>query len=99
MGCANEKERLENRIIEMNIDKIEIQMEKYQKMQLLGKDANDVNTFLVKGESKPNDTLNEKNVTRKKRAMSMKATKKANSRKSKSSKTVRIQNNTNNNKK
>ena len=40
MGCASSKEKLENEIMELNIEKIEIQMEKYNQMQLLGKNKN-----------------------------------------------------------
>ena len=36
MGCDDPLEKLENKIMEMNIDKIEIQMEKYKQLKLLG---------------------------------------------------------------
>ena len=36
MGCGNPQEKLENEIMEMNINKIEIQMERYKQMKLLG---------------------------------------------------------------
>ena len=35
MGCGDAQEKLENKIMEMNIDKIEIQMERYKQMKLL----------------------------------------------------------------
>ena len=40
MGCASSKEKLENEIMELNIEKIEIQMEKYNQMKLLGQNKN-----------------------------------------------------------
>lgn len=36
MGCGNPQEKLENEIMEMNINKIEIQTERYKQMKLLG---------------------------------------------------------------
>jgi hypothetical protein len=36
MGCGDAQEKLENKIMEMNIDKIELQMERYKQMKLLG---------------------------------------------------------------
>ena len=33
MGCSDPQEKLENEIIKMNIEKIEIQMEKYKQMK------------------------------------------------------------------
>ena len=40
MGCDDPREKLENKIMEMNIDKIEIQMEKYNQLKLLGQEPN-----------------------------------------------------------
>ena len=38
----NLQEKLENEIIKMNIEKIEIQMEKYKQLKLLGKNSKDI---------------------------------------------------------
>ena len=38
MGCGDPQEKLENKIMEMNIEKIELQMERYKQMKLLGQD-------------------------------------------------------------
>ena len=40
MGCSNPQEKLEEEIMDLNINKIELQMEKYKQMQLLGKNIN-----------------------------------------------------------
>ena len=40
MGCDDPREKLENKIMEMNIYKIEIQMEKYKQLKLLGQEPN-----------------------------------------------------------
>ena len=42
MGCSDPQEKLENEIIKMNIEKIEIQMEKYKQMKLLGENSKDI---------------------------------------------------------
>ena len=42
MGCSDPQEKLENEIMKMNIEKIEIQMEKYKQMKLLGENSKDI---------------------------------------------------------
>ena len=40
MGCSSPKEQLEDKIMDLNIDKIEVQMERYNQMKLLGQNKN-----------------------------------------------------------
>ena len=106
MGCGNAQEKLENQIMEMNIDKIEIQMERYRQMQLLGKDSTTMNkTKNLKRNTVNNNNINmtnknNANIKRKtavfqasKQNLAMKTGK---GRRSKCLKTVRVNNNINN---
>lgn len=98
MGCGDPQEKLENKIMEMNIDKIEIQMERYKQMKLL-EDMNIINE-----KEKPNnnadkvDNNNEirnNHVNSKRKTMITKTSKTGKGRKSKSVKSLRIQKNIN----
>ena len=82
MGCSSPKEKLEEEIINMNINKIEIQMEKYKQMKLLGKDV----TSSEKPENKKIVTTNNNNKSNRK-PMALKTGKGA---RSKSMKSIRI---------
>lgn len=98
MGCGDPQEKLENKIMEMNIDKIEIQMERYKQMKLL----EDMN--IINAKEKPNnnadkvDNNNEirnNHVNSKRNTMIAKTSKTGKGRKSKSVKSLRIQKNIN----
>ena len=67
MGCGDAQEKLENKIMEMNIDKIEIQMERYKQMKLLGEDATTNKTKDMQNNTVNNIDIisNNKNVKRK----------------------------------
>ena len=98
MGCGDPQEKLENKIMEMNIDKIEIQMERYKQTKLL----EDMN--IINAKEKPNnnadkvDNNNEirnNHVNSKRKTMITKTSKTGKGRKSKSVKSLRIQKNIN----
>ena len=59
MGCGNPQEKLENEIMEMNINKIEIQMERYKQMKLLGekKIPNNENNTKLNNHNNKNDII------------------------------------------
>ena len=47
MGCSDPQEKLENEIMKMNMDKIEIQMERYKQMKLLEEKSNNLNAKII----------------------------------------------------
>ena len=61
MGCSSAQEKLEEEIINMNINKIEIQMKKYQQMKLLGKDINSLESNQNKNINSTNSIKNNAN--------------------------------------
>ena len=65
MGCGNPQEKLENEIMEMNINKIEIQMERYKQMKLLGekKIPNHENNPNLQNHNNKNDIIINKTNT------------------------------------
>ena len=54
MGCSDPQEKLENEIMKMNMDKIEIQMERYRQMKILEEKSNNLNSKI-----NPNNTNND----------------------------------------
>lgn len=104
MGCGDAQEKLENKIMEMNIDKIEIQMERYKQMKLLGEDATTNKTKYIQSNTVNNNDINSNNnLNIKRKTIGPKTTKTSTplktgkGRRSKSVKTVRIGGNINNN--
>ena len=94
MGCASSKEKLENEIMELNIEKIEIQMEKYNQMKLLGQNKN---TNQTKQLQNNNNNINMKRKTiRAKTTKGSIETKLGKGRRGKSVKTARVKSNINN---
>jgi hypothetical protein len=101
MGCSDPQEKLENEIIKMNIEKIEIQMEKYKQMKLLGENSKDIkikdipystNTKInINNKPKKNNT-NDINIAITKRKTSTDLKPKTRGRRSKSVKTARFKN-------
>ena len=101
MGCSDPQEKLENEIIKMNIEKIEIQMEKYKQMKLLGENSKDIkiknipystNTKInINNKPKKNNT-NDINIAITKRKTCTDLKSKTRGRRSKSVKTVRFKN-------
>jgi len=95
MGCGNAQEKLENQIMEMNIDKIEIQMERYKQMKLLGENSKNLNKTK---DLNNNNNITNSNINVKRKTTPFKTTKqnevvKNGKRRSKSVKTARIQSN------
>ena len=104
MGCGDAQEKLENKIMEMNIDKIEIQMERYKQMKLLGEDATTNKTKYIQSNTVNNNDINSNNnLNIKRKTIGPKTTKTptplktGKGRRSKSVKTARIGGNINNN--
>ena len=104
MGCGDAQEKLENKIMEMNIDKIEIQMERYKQMKLLGEDATTNKTKDIHSNTVNNNDINSNNkLNIKRKTIGPKTTKTptplktGKGRRSKSVKTARIGGNINNN--
>ncbi len=104
MGCGDAQEKLENKIMEMNIDKIEIQMERYKQMKLLGEDATTNKTKDIQSNTVNNNDINSNNnLNIKRKTIGPKTTKTSTplktgkGRRSKSVKTARIRGNINNN--
>ena len=104
MGCGDAQEKLENKIMEMNIDKIEIQMERYKQMKLLGEDATTNKTKDIQSNTVNNNDINSNNnLNIKRKTIGPKTTKTSTplktgkARRSKSVKTARIGGNINNN--
>ena len=60
MGCSDPQEKLENEIMKMNIDKIEIRMERYKQMKLLEEKSNNLNSKII-----PNNTNNDITINKK----------------------------------
>ena len=102
MGCASSKEKLENEIMELNIEKIEIQMEKYNQMQLLGKNKNANQIKELQSNTIINNNSNNTNINNKRKAIKAKTTKGSveqrtgKGRRSKSVRTARVKSNINN---
>ena len=97
MGCGNAQEKLENQIMEMNIDKIEIQMERYKQMKLLGENSKNLNKTKDLNNNN-NNNITSSNINVKRKTTPFKTTKqnevvKNGKRRSKSVKTARIQSN------
>ena len=63
MGCGDAQEKLENKIMEMNIDKIELQMERYKQMKLLGEDATTNKTKDLQSNTNNNGDIISNNIT------------------------------------
>ena len=104
MGCGDAQEKLENKIMEMNIDKIELQMERYKQMKLLGEDATTNKTKDIQSNTVNNgDIISNNNLNIKRKTIGPKTTKTSTpiktgkGRRSKSVKTARIKSNFNNN--
>ena len=103
MGCGDAQEKLENKIMEMNIDKIEIQMERYKQMKLLGEDATTNKTKYIQSNTVNNNINSNNNLNIKRKTIGPKTTKTSTplktgkGRRSKSVKTARIGGNINNN--
>ena len=97
MGCSSSQEKLENEIMELNIEKIEIQMEKYNQMKLLGQNKN---TNQIK--ELQNNIINNNNINMKRKTIRAKTTKGSietklgKGRRGKSVKTARVKSNINN---
>ena len=60
MGCSSPKEQLEDKIMDLNIDKIEVQMERYNQMKLLGQNKNTNKAKQIKFNT-INNTINNTN--------------------------------------
>ena len=102
MGCASSKEKLENEIMELNIEKIAIQMEKYNQMQLLGKNKNANQIKELQSNTIINNNSNNTNINNKRKTIRAKTTKGSmeartgKGRRGKSVRTARVKNNINN---
>ena len=97
MGCASSKEKLENEIMELNIEKIEIQMEKYNQMKLFGQNKTTNQTKQLQNNNIINNNINMKRKTiRAKTTKGSIETKLGKGRRGKSVKTVRVKSNINN---
>ena len=102
MGCASSKEKLENEIMELNIEKIEIQMEKYNQMQLLGKNKNANQIKELQSNTIINNNSNNTNINNKRKTIRAKTTKGSveartgKGRRGKSVRTARVKSNINN---
>ena len=101
MGCSDPQEKLENEIIKMNIEKIEIQMEKYKQMKLLGENSKDIkikkkkkkkNTKINKNNKEKKNNNNDINIAITKRKTITDLKPKTRGRRSKSVKTARFKN-------
>ena len=76
MGCGDAQEKLENKIMEMNIDKIELQMERYKQMKLLGEDATTNKTIDLQSITVNNgDIISNNNLNMKRKTIGPKTTK------------------------
>ena len=101
MGCSSSQEKLENEIMELNIEKIEIQMEKYNQMQLLGKNKNANQIKELQSNTIINNNSNT-NINTKRKTIKAKTTKGSmeprtgKGRRSKSVRTARVKSNINN---
>ena len=98
MGCSSSQEKLENEIMELNIEKIEIQMEKYNQMKLLGQNKNTNQIQPLQGNTiNNNNNINMKRKTiRAKTTKGSVETKTGKGRRGKSVKTARVKSNINN---
>ena len=97
MGCSSSQEKLENEIMELNIEKIEIQMEKYNQMKLLGQNKNTNQIQPLQGNNINNNNINMKRKTiRAKTTKGSVEIKPGKGRRGKSVKTVRVKSNINN---
>lgn len=101
MGCSDPQEKLENEIIKMNIEKIEIQMEKYKQMKLLGENSKDIkikdipystNTKININNKPKKNNNNDMNIAITKRKTSTDLKPKTRGRRIKSVKTARFKN-------
>ena len=101
MGCSDPQEKLENEIIKMNIEKIEIQMEKYKQIKLLGENSKDIkikdipyntNTKININNKPKKNNNNDINIAITKRKTSTDLKPKTRRRRSKSVKTARFKN-------
>ena len=75
MGCSSPKEKLEDKIIDINIDKIEVQMERYNQMQILGQNKNTNKPKQIKFNTTVNTNNNTNNPKIKRKATRAKTTK------------------------
>ena len=97
MGCSSSQEKLENEIMELNIEKIEIQMEKYNQMKLLGQNKTTNQIKQLQG-----NIINNNNINMKRKTIRAKTTKGSveikpgKGRRGKSVKTARVKSNINN---
>ena len=93
MGCGDPQEKLENKIMEMNIEKIELQMERYKQMKLLGQDID-----IIKPKESQTNSINNNDIKNninnsKRKTMTVRASSKTGKgRRSKSMKSVRMKN-------
>ena len=105
MGCSSPKEQLEDKIMDLNIDKIEVQMERYNQMKLLGQNKNTNVAKQVKFNTINNTNSNINNSKIKRTTIRAKTTKEpvkpvptktGKGRRGKSVKTARVKFNINN---
>ena len=93
MGCGDPQEKLENKIMEMNIEKIELQMERYKQMKLLGQDIDIIKPKESQTNSiNNNDIKNNINNSKRKTMTVRSSSKTGKGRRSKSMKSVRMKN-------
>ena len=93
MGCGDPQEKLENKIMEMNFEKIELQMERYKQMKLLGQDIDIIKPKESQTNSiNNNDIKNNINNSKRKTMTVSSSSKTGKGRRSKSMKSVRMKN-------
>ena len=90
MGCDDPREKLENKIMEMNIDKIEIQMEKYNQLKLLGQEPNICQIKFLDNNTNNIDIINPKIKRKSMGLKTTKSTKIGKEKRRKSMKTARV---------